>query len=95
MGFWNLEITQSHFEIKDDDGKLVATVKGVKNAKLFVKSWDYYQALTRVQLLLRKGGSDSMEKIEKVVNQALKENDNGQTKIQQSRRGSDRGNRRR
>ena len=72
MGYCEIRITPEHFELKDDSGKTVATVKGLKNARLFAKSWEYEQRLKELAATLKaQGGTMALEA--EAISKLLKE----------------------
>ena len=76
MGYCEIRITPDHFELKDDSGKAVATVKGIKNARLFAKSWEYEQTLKGLVPKLKAAGgtlAEDAEAILKLLNENPKE----------------------
>ena len=83
MGYWKIGITPDHFELKNDSGKTVATVKGLANARRFAKSWEYEQLLKELAELLRRnpigGFGKYVDKIDKMLGyvpgQTIKEKD--------------------
>ena len=72
MGYCEIRITPEHFELRDDNGKSIATVKGIKHARLFSKSWEYEQKLKElIPILKAAGGNLALES--EAVSKLLKE----------------------
>ena len=67
MGYWKICITPEHYELRDDGGRTVATVKGITHARLFAKSWDYRQKLEEIREQLKGSNPELADSIAKLL----------------------------
>lgn len=73
MGYWKIAITPEHYELRDDSGHTVATVKGLTHARLFARSWDYRQKLEEIREQLKGSNPEIADSISKVLREKTPE----------------------